>query len=826
MSSFAKRFGFGQKPPANAANLSPESASTEDVKDIKEKDTSAVTTGADGRHFSEVEANTQLRQIKKKHRWDPNLPEELEEGIEEATDEHNLAGELRLVDELVENSPYPEVRAAVRNYDEDMPINTVRAWVLGILLTTIASGLNALFALRQPAITITSLTVQLVAYPLGVAWHRAMPSRQFRLFGRSFSLNPCPFNMKEHTIIVVMANVNVAGGVAYATDTLTAQRGFYHQNFGWGFNILLCISTQMIGYGLAGIFRKVLVWPAAMIWPTSLINTALFYGLHDQSRTDPAKTNGWSISRYRYFFIVFAGSFCWYWFPGFIAPFLSVFCFACWIRPNNVVINQLFGGWTGISLLPITFDWTQITAYAYSPLIPPWHAIANTLIGMVIFFWFTSIGVHYTNTWYSNFLPISDSQSYDNTGNLYNVTNILNSDFTLDLAAYEAYSPLFLSTTFALTYGLSFATISAVIVQTAIFHGPDLWKRIRSMRTDEEDVHYRMMRKYKDVPQWWYLSLFMAMLAISLGVCLGYPTLMHWWGFFVALIISTVWFVPIGMIQGMTSVQIGLNVFTEFITGYIQPGRPIAMMLFKTYGYITMAQGLYFTQDLKLGQYMKIPPRSMFMAQTIATVWACIVQVGVLEWALGGAIADICTEHQANKFNCPNGRVFFNASVIWGLIGPQRIFSPGSLYANLQYFWLAGILTPILFYVLARMFPRLPFKYLSAPLIFGGSGQIPPATPLNYLSWGIVGYVFNKHIRNKYRGWWMRFNYITSAGLDVGLAICTIVIILAVNLTNTHMPSWWGVSAANNNADNLDTAVRYPNPNPSAPGRFFGPTQW
>lgn len=36
---------------------------------------------------------------------------------------------------------------------------------------------------------------------------------------------------------------------------------------------------------------------------------------------------------------------------------------------------------------------------------------------------------------------------------------------------------------------------------------------------------------------------------------------------------------------------------------------------------------------------------------------------------------------------------------------PQRIFSPGSLYANLQYFWLAGILTPILFYVLARMFP-------------------------------------------------------------------------------------------------------------------------
>ena len=72
----------------------------------------------------------------------------------------------------------------------------------------------------------------------------------------------------------------------------------------------------------------------------------------------------------------------------------------------------------------------------------------------------------------------------------------------------------------------------------------------------------RMMRKYKDVPQWWYALMFLIMIGISLGVCLGYPTDMHWWAFFVALIISIVWFVPIGLIQGMTSIQLGLNVFT------------------------------------------------------------------------------------------------------------------------------------------------------------------------------------------------------------------------------------------------------------------------
>lgn len=119
MSSFAKRFGFRQKHEPGtieAQSSSPESASTDNVKE-NEKDPAAVSTGVDsaGRHFSEVEANTTLRQLKKKHQWDPNLPEELEEEIEETTDNNNLAGELRLVDQLVENSPYPEVRAAVRN---------------------------------------------------------------------------------------------------------------------------------------------------------------------------------------------------------------------------------------------------------------------------------------------------------------------------------------------------------------------------------------------------------------------------------------------------------------------------------------------------------------------------------------------------------------------------------------------------------------------------------------------------------------------------------------------------------------------------------------
>lgn len=61
--------------------------------------------------------------------------------------------------------------------------------------------------------------------------------------------------------------------------------------------------------------------------------------------------------------------------------------------------------------------------------------------------------------------------------------------------------------------------------------------------------------------------------------------------------------------------QPGYDIIAQFIIGYVLPGKPIANLLFKIYGRISTVHALSFLSDLKLGHYMKIPPRCMYTAQ-------------------------------------------------------------------------------------------------------------------------------------------------------------------------------------------------------------------
>lgn len=63
----------------------------------------------------------------------------------------------------------------------------------------------------------------------------------------------------------------------------------------------------------------------------------------------------------------------------------------------------------------------------------------------------------------------------------------------------------------------------------------------------------------------------------------------------------------------------------------------------------------------------------MFAAQFFAVTWLSLVQIATYNF-LRGNIEGICTTGQAEGLTCPSAKTFYNASVIWGLVGPKRMF--------------------------------------------------------------------------------------------------------------------------------------------------------
>ena len=232
-----------------------------------------------------------------------------------------------------EDSPYAEVRASVSNMDDpEMPTLTFRMWFLGLTLVLMGSCLNTFFNFRYPAPFLTSSVVLLVAYPLGKGLAYVLPIRVWVLprilGGATFTLNPGPFNVKEHVLIYMMANIAITP--AYVMNAIVVAELYYGLDFGPGFEIMLILATTLTGFGLAGLCRKFLVTPASMIWPQNLVSCTLLNTLHAEDDTDHRT----GMSRYRFFLYALAGTFFWTFLPGYLWVGLSVFSWACWIAPS------------------------------------------------------------------------------------------------------------------------------------------------------------------------------------------------------------------------------------------------------------------------------------------------------------------------------------------------------------------------------------------------------------------------------------------------------------------------------------------------------------
>ncbi|KAG2694187.1 hypothetical protein I3843_08G125000 [Carya illinoinensis] len=695
-------------------------------------------------------------------------------------------------DSRVENSPIEQVALTVPVTDDpSLPSFTFRTWILGTLACVLLSFLNQFFWYRREPLSITSISAQIAVVPLGHLMASTMTDRVFFKGRRwEFTLNPGPFNVKEHVLITIFANSG-AGNV-YAIHIVSAVKIFYKRSMSFLVALLVVITTQVLGFGWAGLFRRYLVEPAAMWWPQNLVQVSLFRALHEKEKRPKD-----GLTRNQFFLIAFLCSFAYYVFPGYLFPMLTSVSWICWVFPTSILAQQLGSGLHGLGIGALGFDWSSISAYLGSPLASPWFATANIAAGFVLVTYVLTPIAYWLNIYKAKTFPIFSDGLFTSGGQSYNISAVIDSNFRLDIDAYEHKGHLYLSTFFATYYGISFACLAATVVHVFLFHGREMWQLSKSaLQENNMDVHTKLMRKYKQVPQGWFICILLVNIVVTIFTCQYYNDQLQlpWWGVLLACCIALFFTLPVGVIRATTNQAPSLNVITEYIIGFLYPGYPVANMCFKVYGYISTKQGITFLEDFKLGHYMKIPPRSMFVAQVMGTLVAALVHLGTAWWLMD-SIPNLCDREllpAGSPWTCPSDHVFYDASVIWGLIGPQRIFGDLGQYALINWFFVAGAIAPVLVWLAHKAFPHIHWiRLITMPVLLGATVNMPPATAVNYTSWILIGFISGFIAYRYYRERWSRHNYVLSGALDAGLAFMGVLLYLCFGMKDISL-NWWG----------------------------------
>lgn len=150
------------------------------------------------------------------------------------------------------------------------------------------------------------------------------------------------------------------------------------------------------------------------------------------------------------------------------------------------------------------------------------------------------------------------------------------------------------------------------------------------------------------------------------------------------------------------------------------------------------------------------------------------------------------------RFFCPGPNTFFTASVLWGTIGPIKVFGHQGQYGALLLGFPLGIAVPFVFWLLTKYMPRTWARYLRqlhpVAIFYGGVNWAPysfsyavPAVPIAWLSW--------VYVRKRHLAFWSKYNFVLSASFSAGIAIAGIVMLFSVQWAQVAV-DWWGNAQA------------------------------
>ena len=646
-----------------------------------------------------------------------------------------------------EMAQFEEVAGTCSNRDNvSEACCTVRSVVLGLFFVLWISVFHQWANFQSYPPFISSILVIVLSYPCGCLWAKIIPRS-----GR--------FTLKENGFILVMGNVAYMYHSVFIYATLTTLKVLERDQLSFLYYFFFILSIQFLGFGLAGILRRFLVWPSEVIWPQNLPLIAVLRTLHERQKINEQQWKNLFLDRRLLFFVgVSFVSFLYHWFPLYFSPILQSFSWMCWIDTTNNPLSQLTSV-RGLAMAGggLTLDWKMITEYLGSPFVLPAWALLNITFGFVFILWFLVPIVYGTNVRNVLRLPIG---------------GVVSTDFTA----------LSLVTSFT-----SFASLTCVFVHTLLFHGQDIWKQFttKSLNSIGNDMHSRLISLYPTVPDWCYLQLFASALIVACVTC-DHAQWLNWSLVLLALLIGSLLTLPFGLVSSITG-QLLHNLSVYYLCLLIGQAlslqnSPKNISTFIALGYVVFVQTLALVQDMKLAHYIKIGPRPLFAAQCLAGFVCSTFSIGIRYLLL----------RRGSTGN--NWSIFNNTKLGWTLLNDYVGFFDGDNKDNRHLLWafLIGAFLPLPTWILSRRFESLRWmKKLHWPLIFVTLGWIPAIVPSGALfTWIVLGltiyFLFGQY---HYR---QRQIYLLSAGLDLGLNLTILAVYLIFRYPPIAFPQWWG----------------------------------
>ncbi|KNZ51093.1 hypothetical protein VP01_409g5 [Puccinia sorghi] len=475
-------------------------------------------------------------------------------------------------------------------------------------------------------------------------------------------------------------------------------------SFGVSFGILL--SSQLIGYGWAGLLQPILVYPTQVFYPDILPSVSLFYSLCGDG---PVVKD--QISFFKKAFMAMG---LYEIFPAYIAPAFQAISVFCLSLPKSPLITNIFGGaepFEGLGFLNISADWALVGSHGplYTPLTAQVHHIIGVMCSVLI------LSYVYTNSWYVSLLT--------SNGTLYPIKSVINENGSPNEEVITEIGIPFFTSTYVAVQIVSSLAVTSAITHVLLQNYPIILAIFRKSPKNVQvlDPHRAICKKYKDFPTWAFGLILIVSIALALGLSSlsksGLPAM----GLLFAIFLSSILTLAVSFLSAITGFHLHVSGVVQMFGGLLFPGNAFGNMWFTTFGASTVNQSVNMLKDLKLGQYMHLPQRLVVLAQLIGTLVGICVNYGVMKIIIHTQREILLTSGGDGVFSGVAITSFQSSAVSWGAFA-KRLFLADEKYGAIPLALAYGLFIPVPFFILHRYFPGYGFNLINVPLLAGSVG--------------------------------------------------------------------------------------------------------